>query len=186
MSTQEHLNVRAILSRAAQLGIEISLAGDDLKLDAAPSVITPQAFSVIRAHKQEIIEHLRQTPQSTPPAPAPRVDSRKIAREIDEAYQILLQRGRLNQAGQRVIDWTVPGSDFPRDYDITLDEYRTRLCVCLFNGDYDRFYAGLDELARIQAQPLQQESGLTPGQAYDQTLAMLKGRLGLTVGVLSA
>ncbi|MBO0796388.1 MAG: hypothetical protein J2P36_36315, partial [Ktedonobacteraceae bacterium] len=67
----QSFDIQSIFTRAAELGIELALDGENsIAVSAAPGVVTAQILDVLRAHKQDLIEYLQSlatTPENAPP-----------------------------------------------------------------------------------------------------------------------
>jgi hypothetical protein len=55
----QRYDVSAILRRAAELEIELSMDGDHLKIRAKNGTVTPHILSVLKAHKQALLDYLK-------------------------------------------------------------------------------------------------------------------------------
>lgn len=107
-------DVLTILKRASELGIQVTLAGDDsLKLKAKPGVMTSKAKEVIRDYKQEIIAHLRMQQEKTCVLSSAQPESLESAEQeiIEPSGKIALCATCLEESGEETPALRSPASD---------------------------------------------------------------------------
>lgn len=60
------MNTAAAIDRMRDAGVELWLEGDALRYRAPPDVLTPERLDWLRAHREDLAEALRLTPDADP------------------------------------------------------------------------------------------------------------------------